>query len=156
MNNNTEQKPYQVFIHYAKEALTQTPEIKHSWSIDEQKDQCTLRIPKRNEKGFDIKVDVYGLEIILWARGIDFVHISFEENYEQTVTDMLGLIRDLLSPTMRIRELRAGDSTYRWHMECLRDEKWVREESCGLIFWNFLGKRSEIIYQNYILEGRSY
>jgi hypothetical protein len=157
MNNHTEQKLFQAFLRLAKEALSQNPEVKHSWSVNEQKDRCILEIPEQNDKGFDIRVDVYSREITVWAMGIDFVQLSdYSENPEETVVDILGLVRDLLSPTMRIRELRAGDSPYRWRMECLRKGEWVREESCGLLFWNFLGKRSEIIYQNYILEGRSY
>lgn len=156
MNNDSAHKLFEIFVHFAKEALSQNPEVKHSWSINEQKDQCTLEIPEQNDKGFSIKVDVYGHEITVWAKGIDFVKVTSAENFEENVKGILGLIRDLLSPTMRIRELRAGGSPYRWYMECSRDEKWVEEESCGLIFWNFLGKRSEIIYQNFILEGRLY
>ena len=156
MNNDSAHKLFQMFVHFAKEALSQNPEVKHSWSINEQKDQCTLEIPEQNEKGFSIKVGVYGHEITVWAGGIDFVQISSTENFDETITDILGLVRDLLSPTMRIRELRAGDSPYRWHMECFRDGRWVREESSGLLFWNFFGKRSEKIYQNFILESRLY
>jgi hypothetical protein len=157
MNNNKEQKLFQVFLRLAKEALSQNPEVKHSWSVNERKDRCILEIPEQNEKGFDIRVDVYGREIKVWAMGKDFVQLlDYSENPEETVVDILGLIRDLLSPTMRIRELRAGDSPYRWHMECLRNGEWVREESFALLFWNFFGKRSEKIYQNFILERRLY
>ena len=152
---NTEQTLSKIFTRFAKDALSQHPQIKHSWSInDELKDQCKLEIPKQNDKGFDILVNVSLHEIRVFAKGIDFVHFSIVDNFEEAVIDLLGLIRDLLSPHMRIRELRAGNSAYRWYMESFRNRKWIVEQTTGLLFWNFFGKRSEKIYQNSTLEGR--
>ena len=64
------------------------------------------------------------------------------------------MARDLLSSDMRIREQRAGRHGYRWHAERLEGGKWVVESTTGLLFWNYLGWRSERIYQNTQLPGR--
>lgn len=70
------------------------------------------------------------------------------------VEDALGLVRDLLSPDMRVRELRAGRSAYRWFIEAFDGRTWKVEHMTGLLFWNYFGRRSEHIYQNAVLPGR--
>ena len=62
-----------------------------------------------------------------------------------------GESRDLLSPVMRIRERLAGGKPYKWIFELYHDGQWIAEEWCGLFFWNYIGKRTEKIYQNRIL-----
>lgn len=95
---------------------------------------------------------------MLFTRG---VHVHFDEHYdpefydtEELVDEALGMARDLLSPDMRIRELRAGNKPYRWFMEHSDGTRWHAVHVTGLLFWNYLGRRSEHIYQNHTLPGR--
>ena len=56
---------------------------------------------------------------------------------------MFGLVRDMLSASMRLRERRAGDRAYRWHLEFFDGSTWRHDGTTGLLLWNFFGKRTE-------------
>jgi hypothetical protein len=141
------------FVKAAKEMLATHLEIKHTWSVDEDEDHCILDIPKQNNDGFDITVEVSPAEILIGA-GSAHTEFYLKKDHEELIQSALGLVRDLLSPHMRIRERLAADKPYSWNIESLKDGKWILEENCHLIFWNYFGKRSEKIYQNSIVKGR--
>jgi len=141
------------FVKTIKEILATYPEVKHTWSIDDDEDHCILDIPKQKNDGFDITVEVFPKEIIIIAAGAH-IHFDLKESYEKLVQSSFGLVRDLLSPNMRIREMLSANRPYKWYIETLHSTKWTVEESNGLFFWNYFGKKSEKIYQNLILKGR--
>jgi len=145
----------QTFGKIARDLLSYHPEINHHWIIRNEHN-CSLKIPKTSSNGFDVNVDVSPHEIKVFTEGahrhFDFVDGQKEEDLVHAV---LGLVRDLLSPHMRLRILLAGKQSYRWQMEVYQNGKWQTEETTGLLLWNFLGKRSEIILQNELLPGRS-
>jgi len=70
------------------------------------------------------------------------------------VRDALGLVRDLLSPGMRLRELRAAGRPYKWILEGRLSGQWHTEQTMALLIWNYFGVRSERIYQNAHLPER--
>lgn len=85
--------------------------------IDNLRSRTALVLPRRNEDGFDVEVEAYPEELMLLTHG---VHVHFDDHYdselydtEELVEQALGMTRDLLSPDMRIRELRAGNKPYR-------------------------------------------
>ena len=141
------------FIRKAKEMLSHYPQIKHNWTIDEEKNNCTLVLPNESENGFAIMVEIINNEITIFAGN---GHINYEvyKNVDEEVGRLLGLVRDLLSPGMRIKELLAGGKPYKWIFEFFHEGKWLKEAWMGLIFWNYFGKRSEKIYQNNTLPAR--
>ncbi len=81
-------------------------------------------------------------------------HFDVTDDAADLVGHALGLARDLLSPSMRIRERRAGSTPYRWICEAKRSGEWRTEGSTSLMFWNYLGRRSERFYQNHALAER--
>jgi hypothetical protein len=66
----------------------------------------------------------------------------------------LGPAHDLLSPAMRIRELRAGNKPYRRVMACYDGAGWPGEQETGFLDRNHLGRAYERVYQNRALPGR--
>jgi len=70
------------------------------------------------------------------------------------VRDALGLVRDLLSAAMRLRELRAGGWPYKWILEARVSGQWQTEQTMGPLVWNYFGARSKRIYQNAHLPER--
>lgn len=145
----------QTFVKIARDLLSYHPEIIHDWQISNERN-CSLRIPKTSENGFDVNVDVSTHDITVFTEGahrhFDFAH---GQNEEDLVREVLGLVRDLLSPHMRLRILLAGKQSYRWHMEVYQNDKWQTEETTGLLLWNYFGRRSEKILQNELLPGRA-
>jgi hypothetical protein len=143
----------QSFVHQAKEALSHYPQIKHEWSINADKGHCILNIPEESDSGFPITVQVRPKEIIIMAGGAH-TNLDLDGNPDDLAAHALGFVRDLLSPEMRIRERLAGGKPYKWIFELYQDGHWIAEEWCGLFFWNYIGKRTEKIYQNRILPAR--
>lgn len=137
----------QEFVQVAKTAVSKFPDLKHSWKVSEDKTCCSLNFPKQNEDGFDVLIEVSQTEVTVHTQGAHQHFDSDDTTNESKITNALALVRDLLSPHMRIRELRAGKSTYRWHIEALRNNKWNRECTTGLLLWNYFGTRGERIFR---------
>lgn len=141
------------FVEAATAALASVPQVKYELSQDVKKHRCVLSIPKTDADGFDIAFEVHPQEIIVLAGGVK-TFIPPESTDQETIQEALGLLRDLLTPHMRIREQLASGKPYKWYLESLSDGGWAIEQTDGLIFYAYWGKRSERIYQNRVLEGR--
>lgn len=141
------------FVREARALLSQFPQIEHDWSIDADEDHCILDILPDAEGGFPITVEVYPDEITIRAGGAHTT-LSRDGATDELVDDSLGLLRDLLSPAMRIRECLAGGAPYRWAFEVFQDGRWMTEESVGLFFYNYFGTKTERTFQNQILPAR--
>ena len=141
------------FVKQAKVFMAAYPQINHTWSIDADEDHCILDIPEHAPEGFAITVEVHPEEIIVSFGGAH-TNAGPEGNPVKFVSHVIGYVRDLLSPVMRVRELSAGGNAYRWGIELLEDGKWHSQEWVGLLFWNYFGKRSEKFYRNEILPAR--
>jgi hypothetical protein len=141
----------------AEEVLEDHPGLGHVEANDEQ-ERVTLTFPRQTEGGFDVVVEATSEEIILFANG---AHVQFDVPYdpdhnpEMQVEEALGLARDLLSPTMRIRQRYAGGKPYRWYIEYLDDAQWRAEHETVLLFWNYFGRRFERIHRNSTLPSRT-
>ncbi len=143
------------FVKTAKEILANYPNIRHEWSIDDDNDHCILDIPRQSETGFNITIETFPSEIIVSADGPHH-HFDDVKDIKATVDNVLGLVRDLLSPAMRIREIVSNGRPYKWHLESQQHGQWIIENTTGLFsIFALLGKKSERIYQNNILPIRN-
>jgi hypothetical protein len=141
----------QSFRRHATAVLTKYPEIAHQWSIEP--DFCVLSISAATPNGFDIRCEVEPNAItVCWGNW----HTRFEptESSDALIEDLFGLVRDMLGPDMRIRELYAGARPYRGVLESFDGTHWSPEQEMGLVFWNYFAKRSVRTYTNSILPGR--
>jgi hypothetical protein len=112
-----------------------------------------LRVPKVIESGFDVVVEVSEDQLHI---GTDCGWHTDESGVApDRLRNWMGLVRDLLSENMRIRQLSAGGSAYSWELQGFDGSKWVSEGSTNLMFFpSFLGKRTEAILQNRTLPPR--
>ncbi|MGD0999050.1 MAG: hypothetical protein ABSA67_00010 [Candidatus Brocadiia bacterium] len=78
-------------------------------------------------------------------------NVELDDNPDQLAASAFGLVRDLLSLGMRIRERLSGGKPHKWAFERYENGRWVTEEWICLFFWNYFGKRTEKTYQNAIL-----
>ena len=112
-----------------------------------------IEFPKLNGDGFSFAVEVAD----------DCIQIQTDTGwhcYYYTVTDTVmgeisGLARDLLTTNMRIREMSANGSPYRWYLEVFDGKKWLVEDMVGLIIWNYFGRKTERTFQNNHLPPRT-
>ena len=133
--------------------MSQHPQIRHEWTIDDDEAHCVPKIPEENDSGFPITVEVTSDQIMVMASG---AHTSMQlgDEPDELVASALGLVRDLLSPGMRIRERMSGGKRYKWAFERYENGRWVTEEWICLFIWNYFAKRTEKTYQNAILPAR--
>src|SRR5262245_40368923 len=114
---------------------------------------CVLSLPARSPTGFDIRVDAQPDAItVTWGNW----HTRFEPTAgaDALVEELFGLLRDMLSPDMRVRELHAGSKPYWGFLESFDGTRWSTEHQMGLILWNYLGRRSFRKFSNSVLPGR--
>jgi hypothetical protein len=140
----------QEFRRLVEEIVGRHPTLPHELSAD----GSHLRFPRQETSGFDIEVEVDEHGILVQALG---AHEHFQAGASPTgelCARALGLVRDLLSPDMRIRESRAGDKPVRWTVEARAGGEWRSEGQTGLLFFNYFATRTERIYQNRQLPGR--
>ena len=139
------------FQRYGTAILAKNPEIAHQWST--ASDGLRLSMPSSGPNGFDIECEIAAEAITLcWGNW----HTRFEPTAgnDALVESLFGLIRDMLSPDMRLREFRAGSAPYRGHLQSFDGTCWSTEQEMSLIFWNYFGRRSVQTYSNAIRPGR--
>jgi hypothetical protein len=109
---------------------------------------------KNSPNGFDIILS-YDKNFIYLNTNTGFHYYpNIINDFEQTLIEVMGLVRDLLSNNMRLKEFLSNNTPYKWSLQCYDDGEWKDEAYTKLIFWNYLGKKSERIYSNNILPAR--
>jgi hypothetical protein len=99
----------------AASALARHPDLRHEWSDDGT--VVTLRFPPANADGFDVMIQAGEGDLCVFM-GANHHHFDIDpRNPKESVTVALGLVRDLLTPNMRLRERRVAGRPYRWLLE---------------------------------------
>ena len=142
------------FFAYADELLRREPALSTTWS----EDRLTCTIYKTQESGFDIVI-AHEPEAKLLSLGTDrgyhdHYHLDTFENETEGFELLMGIVRDLLAPAMRIVEVQAGGKARKWQLQSLIKGEWRTEGSTGLLLWNPLAKRTEVVYTNNTLPLR--
>jgi hypothetical protein len=132
-------------------AMRATPGVRHEWRQSQQR--LALRVPAMSPTGFDIELEVNTSGVELRCRSM---HTPLDDGPDSgmAIQSALGLLRDLLTPTMRLREKCANGRPYRWFLETASPTGWRIEYEMGLLLWNVFGRRSERTYHNTHLPSR--
>ena len=132
-------------------AMRASPALPHEWVSEAE--SLVLRIPAISSDGFDVELQANagGLEL---RCGDMHPPLDVSSDPAAAVRDALGLVRDVLSPGIRLRELTAGGNADHWLLEATTERGWEVEFRMGLMFWNYFGRRSERIYCNDHLPAR--
>jgi len=142
------------FFEYVDALLRNEAALVVSWSDD----QLTCTIKKSSEAGFDIVI-AHDPDIAILLLGTDcgyhdHFHLDTFDSEANGFESLLGIVRDLLSPTMRILEVRAGGKARKWELQSLVNGGWHTEGTTGLLLWNPLAKRTEVVHVNSTLAPR--
>jgi hypothetical protein len=108
---------------------------------------ASISVPATSPNGFEVyfRISSNGDWIIGAGNGW---HENGADATIATVREGIDSMRHLLSPSMRIRELRSRGKPYRWLLERRDSGTWEGVSMTGLLFWNYFGARSERTYQN--------
>ena len=143
---NTEIKQYAVNI------LASYKELNVTWNDDDTE----LTIHKANTNGFDVIVtmDEVDLYILTDCGFHDHWRLAEFKNNNEALESIFALVRDMLSENMQIKVMLSNKSPYRWILQFKDESEWVDESTTGLLFWNYLGRRSMEFYKNQHLMPR--
>ena len=151
--------PTELSTHFESKArviLAKYPEIRHEWRAPERPAILHLKFPRVTDSGFDIDVQVFPVQIFVYAGGAETqLSITRERPAEVIVQEALGLVRDLLSPAMRLRVWFASGQPYKWATEYEASGRWRRDSQVSLLFYNYFGKRTVWVHQNTVLPART-
>jgi hypothetical protein len=115
-----------------------------------------IRIPKVDESGFDITVQLCGeweINVIAADSVVDFF-LSGKPNAElsnkRTADDAVEFIHGLLGPGYRVRQAYRGGLVYRGWVEERVGDQWKVVWSYGQVLWfrQFFAARTEKVFQN--------
>jgi hypothetical protein len=138
----------QVFRSVITSIARQSPAESADWLIEEEDGMCTLVIPKLVADGFEITVEADDSEVTVYSEFIAHQHFTSDGNHDEVCQMAMGLVRDLLSPAMRLRVIEVGGKVSRAHFETSRAGIWHRESTTALFSLPFFRKRVERFYIN--------
>ena len=88
-------------------------------------------------------------EVTVYSDILAHVHFTSDGNHEEISQQAMGLVRDLLSPAMRLHIIEIGGKPSRAHFEILREGEWHRESTTALFTFLFFRKRTDRFYVNH-------
>lgn len=144
------------FFAYVCGVLASEPAIDPCWSAD----HLSVVFPKKSENGFDIEVAYDPSSNVLELqtdRGYhDHYHVAKFDSFSAALACVFGLVRDLLSPNMRIEETTSNGRPRKWKLQSRTNGQWVTESTAGLLMWNIFGRESTVAYSNHVLPSREF
>jgi hypothetical protein len=124
------------------------------WRLQDKNGGCELVIPKLSEDGFEVTVVADQQEVTVYSEYLAHQHFTSDGDHQKASQQAMGLVRELLSPVMRVRLVKVGDKPIRGHFEALRDGEWRRESTTSLFSIRLFRKRTEKYYVNERLPRR--
>jgi hypothetical protein len=138
------------FLSEADALFAAYPTMNAEWRNRSDFSEVTIRAS--DASGFDIRVLADTRELIVYVDGAETRYCALNSAHVPSVVhDAMEFIRCLLSPATRLRTQFAGGRAYKWIVEHDTGDSWVPGLRSRLLFWNYLGHRSETIRQNHHL-----
>ncbi len=140
----------EVFKSYISKLIESESALDYEWNSDNSE----IVFKKKTADGFDVSVGYDRNYLYISTDRGYHNHSEAPSCFEDILSDVMGEARDLLSSNMRIREISSNGKPRKWILEQFVDGRWNRRHVIGLLFWNYLGRRSEKIYSNDTLPTR--
>ena len=128
--------------------VKQSPDATRDWRREEKDGDAVLVIPKLDEQGFDIMVVADDQEVTVYSEFIAHQHFTSDGDHVAVSEQAMGLVRDLLSPMMRLRVIEVRGNASRGDFQVARDGEWRSESVTGVIGFGLFGRRVEKFYIN--------
>jgi hypothetical protein len=128
--------------------IDQTRVETHDWHLEDKDGGCELVIPKLSDEGFEVTVIADDQEVTVYTEYLAHQHFTSDGNHEEVSQQAMGLVRDLLSPVMRLCVIEVGGKPFQAHFEISHRGEWHRESTTALFSLPFFRKRIERFYVN--------
>jgi hypothetical protein len=86
--------------------------------------------------------------VTVYSEYLAHQHFTSDGDHQKAAQLALGLVRDLLSPAMRVRLVKVADKPIRGDLETLSDGRWRRESTTALFNFRLFRKRTVEYYFN--------
>lgn len=151
----------EAFEHHARAILADHPALNARWKTISKGVGRELLIPKRDSTGFDVRVEAEldGLYPFAGAwHGAAWELSPSDTRATDTRTaelcvEFLGFIRTLLCEESSLRVHYAGRWPFKWEL-FYETEDGRQSETCGLLLFNYFGRRSVQEFENHHLPRR--
>jgi len=137
-------------------------------TCDERGNIARVVIPKVRDSGFDVTIEAATYGVIVRTGSLFHAHFPFftysafdadpdsdpeVDSFDpytsrEPAEQAFGLVRYLLSPTVRIRERRVAGVLYHAALEVHQGDRWRRRRSVTLLRYPYWGKRDERLWTN--------
>ena len=144
-------------------------------TCEERGNIVRVLIPRTRDSGFDVTVEAATFGVLVRTGTLFHAHFPFagDDSYQgdnereefrepvdqdassKPAEQALGLVRDLLSPAVRIRERRAAGIAYHAALEVRVHGQWRRRRAVTLYRYPYCGRREERLWANTHLRGRA-
>lgn len=124
------------------------------WRLQDKNGDCELIIPRLSPEGFEITVVADEAEVTVYSEYIAHQHFTSDGDHRNVSQLAMGLVRDLLSPVMRVRLVKVGNKPVRGDFETWHDGKWRRGSTTVLFNLRFFRSRTVEYYTNERLPKR--
>lgn len=144
--------PKDRFYEHACKLMEEHPLVPYSTAQTSR--SRSLCFAPQDDDGFSVEVEAYDGEVFIHTAGVDSYTFPLNDDPTDVVMEVFGVVRDLLSPHMRLRVLSAGRTPYKFIVESWNGTTWEAEQKTASLAFNYLARRSERIYVNRHLPGR--
>lgn len=149
--------------------------VAHIW--EERGNIVRVVIPRIRASGFDVTVEAASFGLLVRTGALFHAHFPWDDNWDyrdynesereefrlpvdpdrsrEPAEQALALVRDLLSPAVRIRERRAAGISYYAALEVQVSGQWRRRRAVVLLRYPYWGKREERVWANAHLDPRT-
>ena len=118
------------FYEYITNLIKDEKELIYEWGLNNSE----ITFKKNNPGGFDITVNYDASYIYLFTDRGYHNQFTISNNFNDVLTDVLAIVRDLLTKNIRIREYLSNSKPYKWELEYYINNKWNIEDKTTLIF----------------------
>ena len=143
-----------IFRSVASEIIARDASHTADWRLEDKDEKCELVIPKLSERGFDITVVADDEEVTVHSEYVAHQHFTSDGNHREVSQLAMGLVRDLLSPAMRLRVVKKSGKAVQGAFEIYRQGAWQRESTTAVIGIPKLKKKDVEYYVNERLPTR--
>lgn len=134
--------------------IEQAPAECSDWRLQDRDGTCELAIPKLTEDGFEVTVIADTDEVTVYSEHVAHQHFTSDGRHDEIAQLAMGLVRDLLSPAMRLRVIEIRGKPVLANLEMFRGGRWERESTTAFFTLSFWRKRVERTYVNRRLPAR--
>jgi hypothetical protein len=142
------------FVAYARPICDDPATPRHTLRVGADKREAAISFPAHASDGFEVRITVDKLGVRVHSGQLAHAQIDHAPDARGAIEAAFGMVRDLLSPDMRLRERSVGSRVIWACVERFDGGTWRHSYDSGVMLFNYFRRRTESVYTNRQLHGR--